>query len=136
MNQNKHRQKTLQMDLEVGFIMKPRNPPMTNHVMQNTIFILSFVSVFLGIFYSFLLSHFGLPAILILVGEVFEYSGICEKLSFSTIEFEMWAVNCLTCFLMYFRNASDFHRPMSCIVYVGICGCAKYIAIAPPACIE
>ena len=87
-------------------------------------------------FYSFFLSHFGLPVILILVGEVLEYSGMCKKLLFSTIEFKMWAVNCFTCFWIYLRKASKRQRPINCILYVGIWGCVWYIAMAPPAQIE
>ena len=50
----------------------------------------------------------------------------------SNIELDTWAENCLTCFLIYFRKASDLQRPISWMVYVDIWGWARYMAMAAP----
>ena len=52
------------------------------------------------------------------------------KERFLIILFDTLWLNCSTCFLIYNRNASELHRPISMMVYTGTS--SRYIAIAAP----
>ena len=61
-------------------------------------------------------------------------SGICIKISFSSIRVDTFDENCSTCFLMYRRKLSLRQRPNSLMVVSSMP--ASFIAMAPPERIE
>ena len=58
------------------------------------------------------------------------WSGIVKSMSFLIMRSDMPLLNSRTCRRIYFRNASEDHRPMSMIIYTGVLSMNTAIAAA------
>ena len=58
------------------------------------------------------------------------WSGIVKSMSFLIMRSDMPLLNSRTCRRIYFRNASEDHRPMSMIIYTGVSSMNIAIAAA------